>query len=130
MGKEWERRQALRVLGNKSALYNCRLIGFQDTLCDMGNHFLKDCYIEGTVDFIFGSGKSLYLNTELHVLDNGITIITAQARNSASEDIGYSFVHCKITGIGSNTYLGRAWRTSPMVVYAYTKMFEVINPAG
>ncbi|CAL8126445.1 unnamed protein product [Prunus armeniaca] len=38
---------ALRVSGNKSAaLYNCRLIGFQDTLCDdMGNHFFKDCYI-------------------------------------------------------------------------------------
>ncbi|BBG99561.1 Pectin lyase-like superfamily protein [Prunus dulcis] len=53
---------ALRVSGNKSALYNCRLIGFQDTLCDdMGNHFFKYCYIEGTVDFIFGSGKSLYL---------------------------------------------------------------------
>ncbi|BBG95898.1 Pectin lyase-like superfamily protein [Prunus dulcis] len=69
-------------------------------------------------------------NTELHVLDNGITFITTQARDSTSENNGYSFVHCKITGIGSNTYLGRAWRTSPMVVYAYTSMFEIINPAG
>ncbi|CAL2243290.1 unnamed protein product [Prunus armeniaca] len=123
---------ALRVSGNKSALYNCKLIGFQDTLCDdRGNHLFKDCFIEGTVDFIWGSGKSLYLNTELHVLgDNGLTVITAQARDSASEDAGYSFVHCKITGTGSGTYLGRAWRTNPMVVYAYTSMTKVINPAG
>ncbi|KAB2598399.1 pectinesterase 63 [Pyrus ussuriensis x Pyrus communis] len=123
---------ALRVSGNKAALYNCKLFGFQDTLCDdRGNHLFKDCYIEGTVDFIWGSGKSLYLNTELHVLgDNGITVITAQARDSDSEDTGYSFVHCKITGTGIGTYLGRAWRARPQVVYAYTNMTKVVNPAG
>ncbi|BFG23047.1 hypothetical protein CerSpe_093210 [Prunus speciosa] len=127
-----EQALALRVSGNKSALFNCRLIGFQDTLCDdRGNHFFKDCFIEGTVDFIFGSGKSLYLNTELHVLGNNeMTVITAQARDLASEDTGYSFVHCNITGTGNGTYLGRAWRTSPRVVFAYTSMSEVITPAG
>ncbi|KAB2596434.1 pectinesterase 63 [Pyrus ussuriensis x Pyrus communis] len=109
-----------------------RLVGFQDTLCDdRDNHLFKDCYIEGTVDFIWGSGKSLYLNTELHVLgDTGITVITAQARDSASEDTRYSFVHCNVTGIGSGTYLGRAWRVRPQVVYAYARMTEVVNPAG
>ncbi|CAL9024302.1 unnamed protein product [Prunus brigantina] len=127
-----EQALALRVSGNKSALFNCRVIGFQDTLCDdKGNHFFKDCFIEGTVDFIFGSGKSLYLNTELHVLGNNeMTVITAQARDSASEDTGYSFVHCNITGTGNGTYLGRAWRISPRVVFAYTSMSEVITPAG
>ena len=53
---------SLRISGDKAAFYNCKLIGFQDTLCDdRGNHFFKDCHIRGTVDFIFGSGKSLYL---------------------------------------------------------------------
>ena len=53
---------ALRVSGDKATFYNCKLIGFQDTLCDdRGRHFFHRCYIEGTVDFIFGSGKSLYL---------------------------------------------------------------------
>ncbi|CAL9008386.1 unnamed protein product [Prunus brigantina] len=96
-----------------------------------GNHFFKDCFIEGTVDFIFGSGKSLYLNTELHVLGNNeMTVITTQARDSASEDTGYSFVHCNITGTENGTYLGRAWRISPRVVFAYTSMSEVITPAS
>ena len=53
---------ALRVSGDKSAFYNCRILGFQDTLLDdQGRHFFKDCYVEGTVDFIFGDAKSIYL---------------------------------------------------------------------
>ena len=59
-----EQAVALRIAGDKSAFYNCRFLGFQDTLCDdKGRHLFKDCYIEGTVDYIFGSGKSLYLVT-------------------------------------------------------------------
>lgn len=53
---------AARIGGDKASFYNCKLLGFQDTLCDdKGKHLFKDCYIEGTVDFIFGNGKSLYL---------------------------------------------------------------------
>ncbi|KAH7578655.1 hypothetical protein JRO89_XS01G0411200 [Xanthoceras sorbifolium] len=123
---------ALRIGGNKAAFYRCKMIGFQDTLCDdKGYHFFKDCYIEGTVDFIFGRAKSLYVNTELRVLgDKGMTVITAQARDSSSEDCGFSFVHCQITGTGSGTYLGRAWMPSPRVVFSYTTMSSVVNPAG
>jgi len=123
---------SLRISGDKAAFYNCKLIGFQDTLCDdKGNHFFKDCHIRGTVDFIFGSGKSLYLGTELYVEgDNGLTVITAQARESASENTGYSFVHCSVTGTGKGIYLGRAWKSSPSVVFAYTDMSSVVNPAG
>ncbi|XVE63821.1 hypothetical protein DITRI_Ditri07aG0051100 [Diplodiscus trichospermus] len=123
---------SLRISGNKAAFYNCKIIGFQDTVCDdRGNHFFKDCYIRGTVDFIFGSGKSLYLGTELHVDgDKGLTVITAQARESSSEDTGYSFVHCSVTGTAQGAFLGRAWKTSPRVVFAYTDMANVVNPSG
>ena len=59
---------ALRVSGNKSAFYNCKIIGYQDTLCDdRGYHFFKNCYIQGTVDFIFGSGTSLYLVRTIYI---------------------------------------------------------------
>ncbi|KAL2897148.1 Pectinesterase PPME1 [Bienertia sinuspersici] len=59
---------AMRISGDRAAFYNCKFVGFQDTVCDdKGKHFFKDCYIEGTVDFIFGEARSLYLNTELHV---------------------------------------------------------------
>jgi len=53
---------AMRISGDKAAFHNCKFIGYQDTLCDdRGRHFFKDCFISGTVDFIFGNGKSLYL---------------------------------------------------------------------
>lgn len=119
-------------MGNKAAFYNCRFYGFQDTLCDdEGRHFYKDCFIEGTVDFIFGRGKSLYLNTKINVLgDEQMTVIAAQSRETATEDTGYSFVHCQITGTGTGTYLGRSWMPSPKVVFSYTSMSSVIQPVG
>lgn len=124
---------ALRISGNKTAFYNCRVYGFQDTLLDdRGFHFFKDCYVEGSVDFLWGSGTSLYLNTELHVLGGswGFTVIAAQARENDNEKTGFSFVHCSITGTGNNTYLGRAWKSRPRVVYAYTNMTRVVTPQG
>ncbi|KAJ7961864.1 Pectinesterase [Quillaja saponaria] len=123
---------ALRISGDKAAFYNCKLFGFQDTICDdKGKHLFMNCYIEGTVDFIFGNGKSLYVNTTIHVLvEEGFTVITAHARQSPSEDTGYVFVHCSITGTGNGTFLGRAWMTGPRVIFAYTSMDNIVNPAG
>ncbi|KAI9173752.1 hypothetical protein LWI28_005954 [Acer negundo] len=103
---------------------------FKDTLCDdMGLHFFRDCYIEGTVDFIFGRGKSIYLNTQLHVLgDKDITVITTQARDSLAEDVGYLFVHCHVTGTGKRTYLGRAWMPYPRVIFSNTSKTDAVLP--
>ncbi|XP_071723253.1 putative pectinesterase 63 [Rutidosis leptorrhynchoides] len=125
---------AIRVSGDKNAFFNCKFFGFQDTVCDdRGHHLFKDCYIEGTVDFIFGDGKSLYLNTELNVIEDResqMTVITANARDNANEESGFSFVHCKVGGTGNGTYLGRAWMESPQVVFAFTEMTGVVNPEG
>ncbi len=48
---------AVRIDGDRVVFENCRFLGFQDTLYPHGEHsrqYYKDCYIEGTVDFIFG----------------------------------------------------------------------------
>ncbi|KAA3460504.1 pectinesterase PPME1-like [Gossypium australe] len=123
---------ALRVFSDRSAFYNCKIIGFQDTLCDdRGNHFFKDYHIRGTVDFIFGSGTSLYLNSKIFVEgDPEMAVITVQARESSSEDTGYSFVHGRITRTAKDVFLGRAWKSSPRVVYSYTEMDEIVHPGG
>ncbi|CAA7022529.1 unnamed protein product [Microthlaspi erraticum] len=122
---------SMRISGNKAAFYNSKFYGYQDTICDdAGNHFFKDCYIEGTYDFIFGSGRSLYLRTQLNVVGDGLRVITAHAGKSAGEKSEYSFVHCKVTGTGTGIYLGRAWMSHPKVVYAYTDMSSVVNPSG
>ncbi|GFP87035.1 pectinesterase 2 [Phtheirospermum japonicum] len=123
---------ALRISGNRASFYNCGFYGYQDTVCDdKGKHLFKDCYIEGTVDFIFGSGKSLYLNSEIHVIPGDpMAMITAQARSSKEEDTGYIFVHCKVTGSGGKAYLGRSWFPSPRVVFAFSELSDAIHPQG
>ncbi|PON66052.1 Pectinesterase, Tyr active site [Parasponia andersonii] len=128
--KEGEQAVAMRISGDKAAFHNCKFIGFQDTLCDdKGRHFFRDCYIEGTVDFIFGNGQSLYLNTTIKSVAKNIGVITAQARVKVSENSGFTFIHCNITGSG-DTYLGRAWKMSPRVIFAYTYMGTLINASG
>ena len=52
---------AFRISADTVAFYGCRFLGAQDTLYDhVGRHYYKDCYIEGSVDFIFGNGLSLF----------------------------------------------------------------------
>nr|GLL24224.1 pectinesterase 2-like [Ipomoea trifida] len=123
---------ALTQSGDKAAFYGVRLHGFQDTFCDdKGRHFFKDSYIEGTVDFIFGNGKTLYVDTELHVIEgDNMAVITAQARHTKAEDTGYSFAHCKVTGVGEGALLGRGWMAFSRVIFAYTVISDAIKPEG
>ncbi|CAN1333552.1 Probable pectinesterase 68 [Linum perenne] len=52
---------AFRISGDKAYFVGCGFYGAQDTLCDdAGRHYFKDCYIEGSIDFIFGNGRSMY----------------------------------------------------------------------
>ncbi|KAA8533934.1 hypothetical protein F0562_031451 [Nyssa sinensis] len=123
---------AFRISGDKAAIYGCQMRGFQDThLDDAGKHLFKDCYIEGTVDFIFGRGQSIYLNTEIHVIpgDNE-AYITAHARESTADNSAFVFVHCSVTGSGKTAVLGRAWRPYSRVIFAYSQLSDAINPEG
>ncbi|XP_047325970.1 putative pectinesterase 63 [Impatiens glandulifera] len=132
-GERGQQAVAMRITGDKAAFYNCRFHGFQDTLCDdKGRHFFKDCYIEGTVDFIFGNAQSIYLKSEIHVIpeDDKMAVITAHARKSDAEPTGYIFLHCNVTGTSNVTYLGRAWFPYSKVIFAYTYMSGAVHPSG
>lgn len=62
---------ALKVVGDNAAFYGCGFYENQDTLLDQeGWHLFKECFIEGSIDFIFGNGRLLYKtkNTTLSLL--------------------------------------------------------------
>jgi pectinesterase len=61
-----------------------------------------------------------------------IAVLTAQQRTKTISDAvesGFSFVRCKITGMGQ-IYLGRAWGDSSRVVYSFTDMGKEVVPVG
>ncbi|CAN1121745.1 Pectinesterase 31 [Linum perenne] len=133
---------ALRVTADRCGFYNCRFLGWQDTLyLHYGKQYLKDCYVEGSVDFIFGNSTALLEHCHIHCKSEGF--ITAQGRKSSQESTGYvflssgaaapnSFCRCVITGNGcaSYMYLGRPWGPFGRVVFAYTYMDHCIRHGG
>ena len=68
-------------------------------------------------------------NTRIKSVAKGLGVITAQGREKSSEESGFTFVHCSITGTG-DIYLGRAWKDRPRVIFAYTFMGTLINSEG
>ncbi|KAH7428010.1 hypothetical protein KP509_10G071200 [Ceratopteris richardii] len=121
---------ALRISGDMAAFFNVNFYGAQDTLYDhKGRHYFYRCYIEGSIDFIFGNGRSFYVQSRLHSIANPSGSLTAQKRQTTSENTGFSFVKCVVTGSGS-IYLGRAWGPASRVVYSFTYFDDIIRPEG
>ncbi|WZZ56568.1 hypothetical protein YC2023_056675 [Brassica napus] len=130
---------AIRIPGDEAAFVGCGFFGAQDTLHDdRGRHYFKDCYIQGSIDFIFGNAKSLYQkDCQIISMANQVSAgsksingaVTAKGRNSKDENSGFSFVNCSIGGTG-HVWLGRAWRPYSRVIFVSTFMTDVIAPEG
>lgn len=65
----------------------------------------------------------------VHSISKNNGSITAQHRDSPTQNSGFTFLGCKITGTGS-AYLGRPWGDYSTVVFALSYMSSAIVPAG
>ncbi|XP_045791215.1 probable pectinesterase 53 [Trifolium pratense] len=131
IGSKDDQAVALRVSGNKCAFYNSDFYGFQDTLYDhKGLHYFKGCKIQGTIDFIFGNGRSLYQGCTINSIAQNVSFITAQKRSSlTTDDSGFSILNSKVIGSGQ-VYLGRPWGDYSRVIFSYTYMDNLVLPQG
>lgn len=122
---------AVNISGNFAAFNQCKFLGFQDTYYAADNtlQYLKDCYIAGTVDFMFGGSTALFDNCTLHSLRAGY--VTA-ASTAAGKKYGYVYLNCKLTGTSgtASVHLGRPWRPNANVVYVNCEMGAHIKPEG
>ncbi|ESW27651.1 hypothetical protein PHAVU_003G220500 [Phaseolus vulgaris] len=129
-GMEGWQAAAFRISGDKAYFSGCGFYGAQDTLCDdAGRHYFKECYIEGSIDFIFGNGRSMYKDCRLHSIATRFGSIAAQDRKSPYEKTGFAFVRCKVTGTGP-IYVGRAMGEYSRIVYAYTYFDNIVAHGG
>ncbi|CAI8583940.1 unnamed protein product [Vicia faba] len=133
---------ALRVGADLSAFYNCDIIAYQDTLYVHNNRqFFVNCFISGTVDFIFGNAAVVFQNCDIHARrpDSGQkNMVTAQGRVDPNQNTGIVIQKCRIgatkdlEGVKSSfpTYLGRPWKEYSRTVIMQSVIGDVIEPVG
>ncbi len=123
---------ALSVIGNRAKISNCIILGNQDTVYLSGKNakqYFKDCYIEGTTDFIFGGATALFENCTIHSIKS--SYITA-ASTPEGVEYGFVFKNCSLTAEASANavYLGRPWRIYAKTVFINCEMGKQIKPEG
>lgn len=164
-GKDVGQAIALYADGDQLYINNCRILGHQDTLFTgplpptpiepngfvgpkendpriVGRQLYHNCYIEGDIDFIFGSACAWFEHCTIysHALpsypdqDNRNMIhgyITA-ASTPKDEKFGYIFHCCHITGNcpKGSVFLGRPWREYAKVIFLKCTIDDHIHPLG
>lgn len=123
---------ALWAGGDKLSFNNCRFLGFQDTLYTYGagnRQFYQNCYIEGTVDFIFGAATAWFEKCTLYAKKSGY--LTAASTPDTTK-YGYVFNHCKVIGDApeGSFYLGRPWRPYAKTAFLHCEISPLIHTEG
>ncbi|KAL0094589.1 carbohydrate esterase family 8 protein [Phycomyces blakesleeanus] len=144
---------ALNLQATQASFYNVKFYGFQDTvLIALGTtSYFKNCYIEGSVDYIWGYGTAYFDHTTVATNQRG-GFITAHNRQTANAVGGFYFNSCtaiatlpsgplKATANSAlsftstsqfpqSTYLGRPWSQYARVIFIYSELGAHINPVG
>jgi len=123
---------AVHTQGDRLTFVNCRFLGHQDTVytgMPRTRIYFKDCYIEGTTDFIFGPSTAWFEHCE--ILCKANSYITAA---STPQDVpyGYVFNDCRIScaeGV-DKVYLGRPWRDYGYTLFMNCELPRQIRPEG
>ena len=123
---------ALHTEGDRLTFVNCRFLGNQDTVYTgvAGTRlYFKDCYIEGTTDFIFGPSIAWFEHCDIFCKAD--SYITA-ASTPKEQPYGYVFNNCRITAAPgvSKVYLGRPWRDYGYTLFMNCDLCKEIRPEG
>ena len=112
------------VSADRAFFKNCRLLGFQDS-----RQYYEDCYIEGTVDFIFGWSTAVFNRCHIHSKRDGY--VTAPSTDQGKK-YGYVFYDCKLTASpeAKKVYLSRPWRPYAQAVFVRCELGQHVLPEG
>ncbi len=127
------------ITGDRHVLKNVKMFGFQDTYYPKSantRQYLKDCYILGGTDFIFGSGTCFIDNSTIDCFPGGQYITAA---SDTQKEFGIVLNNCSVQskdtiivgGTLRQFYLGRPWKAPAKTSFINCK-FEngLIQSAG
>ncbi|GMN40942.1 hypothetical protein TIFTF001_010160 [Ficus carica] len=133
---------ALRSGSDLSVFYRCGIEGYQDTLyVHSQRQFYRECYIYGTVDFIFGNAAVVFQSCMIYArrpMSNQMNTITAQGRTDPNQNTGISIYNSRVVASADlkpvlssfKTYLGRPWQKYSRTVFMQTNLDSLVDPAG
>ena len=151
---------AVYAAGDRGVWRNCRLIAHQDTLfcgpmmkavtdeiaprasrADLveavnepgwtrGRQYFEDCYIQGDIDFIFGSYRCWFERCTLYMNARGGWYTAANTPDG--QPYGLVFHRCSLTGEcePGKAFLGRPWRRFARTLFLDCEMDEHVSPLG
>ena len=118
----------LQDKGTRTICNRVRMLSYQDPYysdTDECQHYLQECEIHGTIDFICGAGDVWFercrIVTEKRHPDGSGRNIIAAPRTSITP-WGYVFNGCTIENDETVYHLGRAWHTMPRCVWLHTTL--------
>jgi len=123
---------ALSVEADRCSFKKCKLLGNQDTLYAAGENarqYFRDCYIEGTTDFIFGEATVLFEGCVIQSKTNSYITAASTPQNTP---YGFVFKNCSLQAAAGadKVFLGRPWRKYAKTVFINCSMGSFIVPAG
>ena len=114
---------ALWAKNTKTICKNVRLLSYQDTYYSNkigGVHYMEDCEIHGTVDFICGEGSVYFKNNLIFAEKRPKDTDILTASSADTNDKGYVFEGCTLQCANPTVSLGRAWNNKAKTVFLNT----------
>lgn len=126
---------ALYTKMDRCVVNRCSMLSYQDTYRTANavnwRNYVKDCFIEGAIDFLYGQGNVFFDNCTLNITRKQGGWIVAPKHDEGTT-WGYVLKNTTITAPGNpkdtEIWLGRPWLHSPKAVFIDTKA-EVTIPA-
>ncbi len=124
---------ALRATGQRQQFLGCRFIGNQDTLyTHNGSQYFRNCYVEGTVDYVFGGATAVLQNCEIRNVGNGSA--TTAPNTTIGTAYGIVFLGGKFTAASGvkagSVALARPWGADGFSAFLNAELGAHISAAG
>jgi pectin methylesterase-like acyl-CoA thioesterase len=125
--------EAFRSGSQRVLLNHVSLMSFQDTLLLQGKGFVNDSYVEGDVDFLWGTGGVFFQNCELKAVTSNGYYTMIRNPQGANGDV---FVNCRLTRADDGITGSYLARIDPnvfpysQVVYVNCAMGPHVRPVG